>query len=230
MIRAVTEYSLADKSEALRREYHLDMDDTVLPAYIEDEIGSNLSPDQIRQNASQLEFDVQSDYKRDLLNLYEDVYALQSFKFDNVSADVVGGFGRRANKRPVLITLDTLNELGDEYETFRRDKFEEALQGFKERHGSKSLMGIDVRKNTVENAAPKQPEVQETLETTKESEHIVFPAVFPAMSRFNAGSAKIEHDKSNVLSQRKLPDVSHIEEKEEEINRKITTGGNYGED
>lgn len=136
--------AMSDRNAAIRNYHNIGLSETTIPAFVEDELGTTDTPDVILEEAYVLKKTVESDYKSKLLDLYEKTYALQTFDFSDVSADVTGRRSDMSKATPMLITQETKDLLGPDYAEFCDKKFEDALQGFRERN----ILGIDASKSS----------------------------------------------------------------------------------
>lgn len=144
--QAESYFAMADKSSQLREENGIDENDLNLPAYLESEIGSSLTPDELQDMAHTCLNDALSVHQSDLDDFYGRVYGLERYDFSDVSVDVTGRRKDGSKASPVLVKSDTLQVLGNSYESYKTERFSRDLQDMRSRHVSDTSM---LRKDSV---------------------------------------------------------------------------------
>lgn len=122
-------YNQADICENVRNKYNIRLDEKEIPAFVEAEIGSNLTPDDMRKEADALE----KDMNETITGFYKNVHDLDNYDTSKLSD---------SDRRPVLITMATRDALGKGYE----DYCEKSVQDLANNLASKYCMGIDTTK------------------------------------------------------------------------------------
>lgn len=138
------------------------IDDTNLPAYITEKIGS---VDSISDRRKQLESDYEDNMNainKEFDNFYASVYDLSGFDLKDPNPDVFGW----NEVKPIIISNDTIKALGSDYEVYAENRMQSDLKSMRGRVIGKSLnaFGIDITKDVkmdVLKEQEKQTEVQQ---------------------------------------------------------------------
>ena len=125
--------SQAIMCENIRNKYGIDLDAKEIPAFVESEIGSDRTPDEMRKEAELIIKESEKSYADDLENFYKNVHELDNYDTIKLSNN---------DRRPVLITMATRDALGKGYE----DYCEKSVQDLANNLASKYCMGIDTTK------------------------------------------------------------------------------------
>lgn len=128
--------SLADISDRRRAEGHIP-DSAELPAYLDNEISAE-SPDDMRSRSDEMYKRAEEQREDSLEELYKNVWDLEKYN------------AGQSSSHSSILTRETKRLLGEGYEAYDKKRFEEELNGFRERHVAtdapkkQGLYGIDL--------------------------------------------------------------------------------------
>lgn len=145
---------------------------------VEDEISQHmLHHQQLSTRVSQVE-------SEGTAHLFERVYETSDYcRSHEVPDHLLPVNARGEHENPNVLSEKTRELLGKEYEAFEAMKFEESLQGFRERNVSKGLMGIDVSKTAKDVVKMQEREVEAVVSKETAAKMQEMPASKPIQDR-----------------------------------------------
>lgn len=120
-------YDQLDCCLTIREKNGIDQNDYDIPSYVEDQIGTRETPLALQMRIEQLRKTGDARYESQITDLYGAVYALQTYNFSDVSADVTGRRRDSSKYQPSLIDRKTLDVLGCDYQRYYDTCFKERL-------------------------------------------------------------------------------------------------------
>lgn len=126
-------------------------DETLLPAYAENEIGTSETADDLEARAEAMRSQAKEDEKESLRNFYGRVSDLALTNTTQMDERVAGKSGYGGKNRLELVSLATRQELGDEFEEFESNMVSNRIHAIGDKYISpqRSVLGIDVSRQAV---------------------------------------------------------------------------------